>query len=133
MSTEELHLHDLYETAWLLSCGFHLEEMLVETNARATVTFVIAGDGVADSIEAFRSGQATGNVALFTFALEKLKDRMFAKLREPNGVKRPDECRQSSGDGREPRTIRRRPGAMAGERRNPENESRRDQEIRRLN
>ena len=94
MRTERIQVRDLYESAWLLSNGFHLEQMLVSNNGKVTVTFVITGNGVTSSIETFRSGQAKGNVPLFTFTLEKLKDRMFEQLRnrdrrENNGKNTP--------------------------------------------
>ena len=81
MRTEEIQIRDLYESAFLLCRGFRLQRMVVNQNGRASITFVIAGEGVTDSIEEFRSGRATANIALFTFTLDKLKDQMFTELR----------------------------------------------------
>ena len=44
--------------------------------------FIIVGDGIEEKAEAYRTGQATVNVAMLKFTIEKLKDAMFAKMRE---------------------------------------------------
>lgn len=78
MRDNELKIQDLYESAYLLCSGFELKELIITGR---TVTFVIMGENVAASVQEYRCGQATANIALFTFTLEKLKDQMFTKIR----------------------------------------------------
>ena len=82
MRDEEIRVQDLYEGAFLLSRGFRLKDLELSANGKKTVTFVIAGEGVCAAGAEFESGAAMANVALLRFTLEKLKDRMFAKLRD---------------------------------------------------
>lgn len=87
MTNEEIRVRDLYEGAYLLCRGFQLKDLTVlGRNGRKVVTFVIAGDGVEPASEEYRAGRATANVALLKFTMEKLKDRMFTRIREDGGM-----------------------------------------------
>ena len=79
----ELQVKDLYEGAYLLCMGFHLKQLtIVDAHRKRKAVFVITGDGIEEKAESYRTGQATVNVAMLKFTLEKLKDAMFAKIRE---------------------------------------------------
>ena len=80
-----LCVKDLYEGAYLLCMGFHLQKLTITTPGGASgkrkAVFLIEGDGIEEKAESYRMGQATVNVAMLKFTLEKLKDAMFAKIR----------------------------------------------------
>jgi hypothetical protein len=75
----EIEVSDLYEGAWLLVSGNHLERL--ERLGRDEVLFIISGEHVGVNLEDFRAGRASVNIALYLFTLEKLKDRLFGMLR----------------------------------------------------
>ena len=82
---QTLCVKDLYEGAYLLCMGFHLKKLtIVDAHRKRKAVFEIAGDGIEEKAESYRMGQATVNVAMLKFTLEKLKDAMFAKIREQN-------------------------------------------------
>ena len=73
--------------------GFHLKKLtIIDANRKRKAVFQIAGDGIEEKAESYRMGQAMVNVAMLKFTLEKLKDAMFAKIREENS--------QSTGTGK---------------------------------
>ncbi len=76
----ELEINDMYEAAWLLVSGHHLDRF--EPVGRGSVNFVISGDGASGSLDEFRSGRANGNIAVYLFTLEKLKDQLFKNTRK---------------------------------------------------
>ncbi len=79
----ELKIRDLYEGAYLLCMGFHLKQLtIVDGHGKPKALFVIVGDGIEEKAESYRTGRATVNVAMLKFTLEKLKDEMFARIRE---------------------------------------------------
>ena len=83
----EMKIRDLYEGAYLLCMGFHLQQLtIVDGRGKPKAVFVIVGDGIEEKAEAYRTGQATVNVAMLKFTIEKLKDAMFAKMREQEGA-----------------------------------------------
>ncbi len=78
----ELKVKDLYEGAYLLCMGFQLKQLtIIDRHGKRKAVFLISGDGVEEKAESYRTGQATVNVAMLKFTLEKLKDAMFAKIR----------------------------------------------------
>ena len=80
-----LCVKDLYEGAYLLCMGFHLKQLTITDpggRGKRKAVFLITGDGIEEKAESYRTGQATVNVAMLKFTLEKLKDAMFAKIRE---------------------------------------------------
>ncbi len=81
MSQEHVEVTDLYESAYLLNNGCHLEEVDWE-KSRSHAVFTLTGEGIKDHIDAFRSGNATGNICLYLFTLERLKDRLFSEQRQ---------------------------------------------------
>ena len=82
----ELQVKDLYEGAYLLCMGFRLKQLtIVDGRGKREAVFLIGGDGVEEKAESYRTGQAVVNVAMLKFTLEKLKDAMFAKIREQEG------------------------------------------------
>lgn len=88
-SENTLRVKDLYEGAYLLCMGFHLKKLtIIDGRGKSKAVFIIAGDGVEEEAEAYRTGQATVNVAMLKFTLEKLKDAMFAKIRAQEQEKR---------------------------------------------
>ena len=83
----EMKIRDLYEGAYLLCMGFHLQQLtIVDGRGKPKAVFIIVGDGIEEKAEAYRTGQATVNVAMLKFTIEKLKDAMFAKMREQEGA-----------------------------------------------
>jgi len=83
MENEELCIRDLYEGAYLLCTGFRLKHLtIIDSRGKPKATFIISGEGIRKKSESYRTGQATVNVAMLKFTLEKLKDTMFAKMRE---------------------------------------------------
>ena len=76
----EVEVNDLYEGAYLMCMGHHLERLEFDGHGRAC--FVIAGDGVQGNVDEFRCGRANSNIALYLFTLEKLKDQLFSELRK---------------------------------------------------
>jgi hypothetical protein len=83
MRAEEVRIQDLYEGAYLICQGYLLKDLLIQgTNGRKVATFIITGAGVETADAEYQGGRATANVALLKFTMEKLKDRMFEKLRE---------------------------------------------------
>lgn len=100
----ELEVRDLFEGAYLLSCGFHLERVsVVRRRGRSTAVFTIRGEKISDASEVYRTGQAEVNVALFKFTLEKLKDAMFAELRKENRQKKRGE--RTNAERKDPRSV----------------------------
>jgi len=96
----ELQVKDLYEGAYLLCMGFHLKKLtIVDAHRKRKAVFVIEGNGIEEKAESYRMGQATVNVAMLKFTLEKLKDAMFAKIREQEGASTPDK-RKGTGTGK---------------------------------
>jgi len=88
-----LCVKDLYEGAYLLCMGFQLKKLkITNPGGKRKAVFLIAGDGIEEKAESYRTGQAVVNVAMLKFTLEKLKDAMFAKIREENS--------QSTGTGK---------------------------------
>ena len=84
-----LCVKDLYEGAYLLCMGFHLKKLtIVDGRGKRKAVFLIEGDGIEKQAESYRTGQATVNVAMLKFTLEKLKDAMFAKIRAEEGLTR---------------------------------------------
>ena len=84
----ELKVRDLYEGAYLLCQGFHLKHLtIVDSRGKPKAVFIISGDRVEEQAEAYRTGQATVNVALLKFTLEKLKDEMFTKIRAEQALR----------------------------------------------
>lgn len=93
----ELQVKDLYEGAYLLCMGFHLKRLtIVDAHRKRKAVFVIAGDGIEEKAESYRTGQATVNVAMLKFTLEKLKDTMFTKIRETEQSKGKRETHEQS-------------------------------------
>ena len=83
MRENEIRVQDLYEGAYLLCRGFQLKDLtMIGNSGKPVVTFVIVGDDVLTTANEYRYGQATVNVAMLKFTMEKLKDQMFAKIRE---------------------------------------------------
>jgi hypothetical protein len=85
--SDTLCVKDLYEGAYLLCMGFQLKKLtIVDAQRKRKAVFVISGAGIEEKAESYRMGQATVNVAMLKFTLEKLKDAMFAKIREQEGA-----------------------------------------------
>jgi len=81
-SESSLQVKDLYEGAYLLCKGFHLKQLtIVDSRGKPKAIFLVTGDGIESESESYRTGQATVNVAMLKFTLEKLKDAMFTKIR----------------------------------------------------
>ncbi len=88
-----LCVKDLYEGAYLLCMGFHLQKLTITNgHGKRKAVFLIEGDGIEEKAESYRMGQATVNVAMLKFTLEKLKDAMFTKIRSEE-----QEQRKSTG------------------------------------
>ncbi len=84
-----LCVKDLYEGAYLLCMGFHLKQLTItDGRGKRKAVFLIEGDGIEEKSESYRTGQATVNVAMLKFTLEKLKDAMFAKIRAEESPER---------------------------------------------
>lgn len=77
---EQVEVNDLYEGAYLLCCGYPLVDLQWDRDGHAC--FVISGKGLRSHVDAFRSGSATGNICMYLFALERLKDRLFSERRK---------------------------------------------------
>jgi hypothetical protein len=78
----EITIIDLFEGAYLLTKGHHLKNVTIEgTNGKTQCLFIFTGEDVDRAAEAYRSGNATVNVAKFKFAMEAIKDRMFSSRR----------------------------------------------------
>ena len=83
MRTNDIHIHDLYEGAFLLCRGLDLKDLTITgTNGKKLVTFIFSGNAAQRASQLYRRGKATANVAMLKFTMEKLKDRMFEKIRE---------------------------------------------------
>ena len=83
VSQNTIQVQDLYEGAYLLCRGFQLKDLtVISNNGKPVVTFVIVGDDVLATANEYRYGRAMANVAILKFTMEKLKDQMFAKIRE---------------------------------------------------
>ncbi len=96
--TQQIHIHDLYEGAFLLSMGHELTRITVRDQGnKRHCEFVFTGKGVESHARHFRSGRAMVNAAMLKFTLEKLKDRMFSSLR------RAEKREQSARKGRKGR------------------------------
>ena len=81
--SQELTIKDMYEGAYLLCRGLELKDLtIVGNNGKKLVTFTFTGHQIEEISEEYRTGRATVNLALFKFTMEKLKDRMFALIRE---------------------------------------------------
>ena len=85
----DLKVKDLFEGAYLLCSGFHLKELTVKDfHGKPKVMFIISGEGIEEKSESYRTGQATVNVAMLKFTMEKLKDAMFTEIRKETKGKR---------------------------------------------
>lgn len=79
----KIQSRDLFEGAFLLCQGHHLEGVKVFGNDRnPTVTFLISGENLDQACEDYRYGRATANVTTLKHSLKHLKDVMFGQLRE---------------------------------------------------
>ena len=99
---EEINIHDLYEGAYLLCAGLKMKDLTVlGSNGRKLCTFTFEGDRAVELSDEYKAGRATVNLALLKFTMEKLKDRMFEKIREMeerekrHGAGREDSTRES--------------------------------------
>ena len=83
MQDQELKIRDLFEEAYLICSGFELKELkVIDTGRKPKILFTITGEGIDEKSRDYRTGRATANVAMLKFTMEKLKDAMFAKIRE---------------------------------------------------
>lgn len=78
--SERIEIDDVYEGAYLLQSGHQLVDLQWDRDGHAS--FIISGDGIGGHVDAFRSGTATGNICIYLFALERLKDKLFTELRK---------------------------------------------------
>ena len=85
--SERTEINDVYEGAYLLQSGCHLEGLQWdgENGGEGHACFIISGEEINKHVDTFRSGNATGNICLYLFSLERLKDRMFAERRRRGG------------------------------------------------
>lgn len=74
---------DLYCGAYILSKGGSLEEIQLTEgrHGRPSVTFILAGENVAQLSKEFQTGKANTNIVSFKVAMIHLKDMMFQTLR----------------------------------------------------
>lgn len=82
--SERAEVTDIYEGAYLLQNGCQLVELEWEKDGHAS--FILSGEQIRERIDAFRSGNATGNICLYLFSLERLKDKLFSERRRRGGV-----------------------------------------------
>lgn len=78
--SEKAEVSDMYEGAYLMSSGYQLEALQWDQDGHAS--FILSGDGIKGHIDAFRSGTATGNICIYLFSLERLKDKLFSEMRK---------------------------------------------------
>lgn len=83
--SERAEINDIYEGAYLLQSGCHLVDLNWERDGHAC--FILAGENIRDRIDTFRSGNATGNICLYLFSLERLKDKLFSERRRRGDVR----------------------------------------------
>ena len=89
--SKRAEINDIYEGAYLLQSGCHLENLRWETGVDRSrsgdghASFIISGDDIREHMDTFRSGKATGNICLYLFSLERLKDKMFTERRRRGG------------------------------------------------
>lgn len=99
-------ISDLYESAYLLCCGFNLGRVtVIGSNGKKLCTFTFNGEGAQRASDDYRQGRATANVALLKFTMEKLKDAMFEKIREQERKER-EKCSASARSRRQRETTR---------------------------
>ena len=72
---------DIYQGAYILTRGGFLDHLELE-NRRGRPAVIFTGTGVEELAREFESGRATANVSIFRGFLDRLKDQMFAALRE---------------------------------------------------
>ena len=77
---ERTETSDMYEGAYLMSSGYQLVDLEWDRDGHAS--FIISGEGIRNHIDEFRSGTATGNICIYLFALERLKDKLFTEMRK---------------------------------------------------
>jgi len=108
MDHSKISIHDLYEGAYLLCRGFQLGKItILGSNGKKLCAFTFEGEGAQRASDEYREGRATANVALLKFTMEKLKDRMFEKIREQE-QKEHKKCSVSGMQRRSNRPIRSR-------------------------
>jgi hypothetical protein len=74
---------DLFEGAYLMSCGMELRDIWTDTgDYKRSVIFEFGGDDIELLKDEYRKGNASANVLEFKRSLNELKDRMFAILRD---------------------------------------------------
>ncbi len=74
---------DLFEGAYLMSCGMRLNDIWTDQgDYKRSVIFEFGGDDIELLKDEYRKGNASANVLEFKRALNELKDRMFAILRD---------------------------------------------------
>ena len=80
---------DIYQGAYILTKGGFLDhlELGESRRGRPAVTFVFTGRSVEELSREFESGRAMANVSIFRGFLDRLKDQMFATLREKESEK----------------------------------------------
>lgn len=74
---------DLFEGAYLMSCGMELRDIWTDDgDYKRSVVFEFGGDDIELLKDEYRKGVASANVLEFKRSLNELKDRMFTILRD---------------------------------------------------
>jgi hypothetical protein len=81
--SERAEINDIYEGAYLLQSGCQLVELEWDRDGHARL--ILSGETIRKHIDAFRGGNATGNICLYLFSLERLKDKLFMERRQRGG------------------------------------------------
>ena len=80
---DEITISDLYEGAYLLCRGLRMKGItVIGRNGKRLCSFAFDREDAFQLMEEYRAGRATANPAMLKFTIEKLKDRMFQKIRE---------------------------------------------------
>lgn len=70
---------DLYYSAYLLSHGSTLEEVMLDDNGKRRITFEFSNPEIQRLAGDYQSGRAQANVRYLKSSLEHLKDIIFEK------------------------------------------------------
>jgi len=79
---QRIKTKDLWQSAFLLAKGSHLQDLCVKTDGhRQEVTFILSGENINRLKREFTSGQAVCRVGILKASMMHLKDEMFRVIR----------------------------------------------------
>lgn len=86
MTIRQLKTTDIFRGAFLLCTGGSLSDIRIRNNGRRIAAFLITGKDVDKRDQEYRTGHARVNPLQLRESLNHLRDAMFEKLQEADGL-----------------------------------------------